>query len=131
PPSSARHRPVGSMSCSASWLTRVSSSCRPAGSSFQTPFANSLLSLVEFHLHVVSMSRSVLFMGVGDRVASRVYVKRLAVVAWDAISWVLSYFAFVLVRHDLNLSERVWDITSTYLIGAILLQIVGGYYLHL
>lgn len=63
--------------------------------------------------------------------ASQVYVKRLAVVAWDALSWVLAYVAFVLVRHDLNLSERVWEITGTYLIGAILLQIVGGYYLHL
>ena len=63
--------------------------------------------------------------------APKVHVKRLAVVAWDALAWVLAYVAFVLIRHDLNLSERVWEITTTYLIGAILLQIVGGYYLHL
>lgn len=63
--------------------------------------------------------------------ASQNIMKRLAVVAWDASAWVLAYVAFILIRHDLNLSERVWEITTAYLIGAILLQIVGGYYLHL
>lgn len=60
-----------------------------------------------------------------------VLVKRLALLAWDSFSWIVALLAFVLIRHDLTLTERVWEITTAYTVAAIVLQIVGGFFLHL
>ncbi|KAB7743350.1 NAD-dependent epimerase/dehydratase family protein [Nostocoides sp. F2B08] len=63
--------------------------------------------------------------------SSSVYVKRSAMVAWDALSWIIALGLFLLLRHDLALSERIWEATLAYTTAAILLQVAGGFYLHL
>jgi FlaA1/EpsC-like NDP-sugar epimerase len=62
---------------------------------------------------------------------SSVVVRRAAVVAWDVGAWVFALLAFLLVRHDLSLSERVWQAALAYTIAAIVLQVVGGFRNHL
>ena len=62
---------------------------------------------------------------------SSVVVKRMAVVAWDALSWVLAALAFFLVRFDLTLSARVWQGVILYTGLAILLQVAAGFLFHL
>jgi FlaA1/EpsC-like NDP-sugar epimerase len=62
---------------------------------------------------------------------SSVYLRRVVVVGWDALSWALALVAFLLVRHDLSLSERVWEAAVTYMVAAIVLQIIGGFRFHL
>ncbi len=62
---------------------------------------------------------------------SSVVVKRMAVVGWDALSWVLAALAFFLVRFDLTLSERVWQGVLLYTGLAILLQVAAGFLFHL
>ena len=62
---------------------------------------------------------------------SSVYFKRSVMVGWDAVSWVLALVAFLLVRHDLSLSERVWDAAVAYRGAAIVLQVVAGFRFHL
>jgi FlaA1/EpsC-like NDP-sugar epimerase len=62
---------------------------------------------------------------------SSVLARRAAVVAWDVGAWVFAMLAFVLVRHDLSLSERVWQAAVAYTIAAIVLQVVGGFRNHL
>jgi FlaA1/EpsC-like NDP-sugar epimerase len=69
--------------------------------------------------------------GGGGLMSGNLYVKRSAMVAWDALAWILALGMFVLLRHDLNLSERVWEATLAYTGAAIALQIIGGLYLHL
>lgn len=83
-----------------------------------------------YHL-VVGIVHEELGTEAGGHVSSWVLTTRIAVVAWDTTSWLLAFGAFLLVRHDLTLSEEVWGITTTYLVAAMLLQILGGYYLHL
>jgi FlaA1/EpsC-like NDP-sugar epimerase len=62
---------------------------------------------------------------------SSVYFKRSVMVGWDAVSWVLALVAFLLVRHDLSLSERVWEAAVAYTVAAIVLQVIGGFRFHL
>jgi FlaA1/EpsC-like NDP-sugar epimerase len=62
---------------------------------------------------------------------SSVYFKRSVMVGWDAVSWVLALVAFLLVRHDLSLSERVWDAAVAYTVAAIVLQVIAGFRFHL
>ena len=62
---------------------------------------------------------------------SSVYFKRSVMVGWDAVSWVLALVAFLLVRHDLSLSERVWEAAVSYTVAAIVLQVIGGFRFHL
>ncbi|MGB7818632.1 MAG: nucleoside-diphosphate sugar epimerase/dehydratase [Ornithinibacter sp.] len=52
-------------------------------------------------------------------------------VGWDALSWLVALLAFVLVRHDLSLSERVWESAVAYTVAAIVLQVIGGFRFHL
>ena len=62
---------------------------------------------------------------------SSVIVKRMAVVGWDALSWVLAALAYFLVRFDLALSERVWQGVVLYTGLAIVLQVAAGFLFHL
>ncbi len=62
---------------------------------------------------------------------SSVVVKRMAVVGWDALSWVLAALAYFLVRFDLTLSERVWEGVLLYTGLAIVLQVAAGFLFHL
>jgi len=50
---------------------------------------------------------------------------------WDALSWVLAAGAFVLVRHDFDLSANVWREVVVYTLTAIVLQIGIGFRTHL
>ena len=59
------------------------------------------------------------------------YVKRSVMVLWDALSWCLALLVFLLVRHDLELSARVWEGVFAYTASAIALQIIGGFRFHL
>ncbi len=59
------------------------------------------------------------------------YAKRSAMIGWDALAWMLALGLFLLLRHDLNLSPRVWEATLAYTGGAILLQIALGLALHI
>ncbi|KGN41407.1 dTDP-glucose 4,6-dehydratase [Knoellia aerolata DSM 18566] len=52
-------------------------------------------------------------------------------VGWDAVSWLLALFGFLLVRHEFALSERMWVIAAAYVAAAIGLQVVGGFATHL
>lgn len=52
-------------------------------------------------------------------------------IGWDAIAWVLALGGFVLVRHELMLSERMWVIAASYVAAAMVLQVVGGFVTHL
>ena len=52
-------------------------------------------------------------------------------VGWDAIAWVLALGGFLLVRHELTLSERMWAIAVAYVAAAVVLQAVGGFVTHL
>jgi FlaA1/EpsC-like NDP-sugar epimerase len=60
-----------------------------------------------------------------------VYLKRTALVAWDALSWLLALLVFLLVRHDLELSARVWEGAVAFTASAIVLQVLGGFRFHL
>lgn len=51
-------------------------------------------------------------------------------IGWDAASWLLALLAFLLVRHEFSLSERMWVIAWTYVIAAIALQVIGGIWNH-
>lgn len=62
---------------------------------------------------------------------SSVYFKRSVMVGWDALSWVFALLAFLLVRHDLSVSERVWEGAFAYTAVAIVLQVIGGFRFHL
>ncbi len=59
------------------------------------------------------------------------YVKRSVMVFWDALSWCLALLVFLLVRHDLELTARVWEGVFAYTASAIALQIIGGFRFHL
>jgi dTDP-glucose 4,6-dehydratase len=52
-------------------------------------------------------------------------------IGWDAIAWVLALGGFLLVRHELTLSERMWVIAAAYVGAAVVLQVVGGFLTHL
>ncbi|GGB70140.1 dTDP-glucose 4,6-dehydratase [Knoellia flava TL1] len=52
-------------------------------------------------------------------------------IGWDAMAWVLALGGFLLVRHELTLSERMWVIAMTYVAAAVALQVVGGFVTHL
>ncbi len=69
--------------------------------------------------------------GNGSVTGSSVYLKRSVMVGWDALSWLVALLAFVLVRHDLSLSERVWESAVAYTVAAIVLQVIGGFRFHL
>ena len=62
---------------------------------------------------------------------SSVVVKRVAVVGWDALSWVLAALVYFLLRFDLTLSERVWQGVILYTGLAIALQVAAGFKFHL
>ncbi|MFC7488050.1 polysaccharide biosynthesis protein [Knoellia sp. CPCC 206453] len=52
-------------------------------------------------------------------------------IGWDAGSWLLALLGFLLVRHEFSLSERVWVIVGAYVVAAIALQVIGGFWTHL
>ena len=62
---------------------------------------------------------------------SPVLVKRLAVVGWDALSWILAALAYFLVRFNLDISDRVWQGVLVYSAMAIVLQVLAGFAFHL
>ncbi|GAA2163164.1 dTDP-glucose 4,6-dehydratase [Humibacillus xanthopallidus] len=64
-------------------------------------------------------------------VRSSVNLKRSVMVGWDVLAWALSFAAFVLVRFDLELSDRVWQGALAYLAAAIVLQVIAGFRFHL
>ncbi|WP_353352876.1 nucleoside-diphosphate sugar epimerase/dehydratase [Intrasporangium sp. DVR] len=57
--------------------------------------------------------------------------RRWLVIAWDAMAWVIALFAFIVVRFAMVLPARVWQAALTYVVLAIVLQIVAGYHFHL
>ncbi|KGN39136.1 polysaccharide biosynthesis protein [Knoellia subterranea] len=57
--------------------------------------------------------------------------KRFALVAWDVVAWLLAAVAFVLVRHDLALSERMWERVFTYVAVGVVIQLAVGFFTHL
>ncbi len=60
-----------------------------------------------------------------------VYVKRSVMVVWDAVAWSLALVVFLLVRHDLELSPRVWEGAVAFTASAIALQVILGFHFHL
>lgn len=62
---------------------------------------------------------------------SPVLVRRVAVVGWDALSWVLAALTYFLLRFDLSVSDRVWQGVFAYTAVAIALQVVAGFVFHL
>ncbi|WP_353953323.1 nucleoside-diphosphate sugar epimerase/dehydratase [Knoellia sp. S7-12] len=52
-------------------------------------------------------------------------------IGWDAGSWLLALLGFLLVRHEFSLSERMWVIAWAYVVAAIALQVIGGFWTHL
>ena len=62
---------------------------------------------------------------------SQIFARRSVMVGWDALSWLLALFGFLLVRHEFALSERVWVIALTYVAAAVALQVIGGFATHL
>ncbi|WP_404381853.1 polysaccharide biosynthesis protein [Knoellia locipacati] len=62
---------------------------------------------------------------------SQILARRTVMVGWDAIAWVLALGGFLLVRHELTLSERMWAIAVAYVAAAVVLQAVGGFVTHL
>ncbi|MFW5471880.1 polysaccharide biosynthesis protein [Knoellia sp. CPCC 206450] len=62
---------------------------------------------------------------------SQILARRTVMIGWDAIAWVLALGGFVLVRHELTLSERMWVIAASYVAAAMVLQVVGGFVTHL
>jgi FlaA1/EpsC-like NDP-sugar epimerase len=63
--------------------------------------------------------------------AHSVFVKRSVMVVWDAVSWGMALLVFLLVRHDLELTTRVWEGAVSFTASAIVLQVVLGFRLHL
>ncbi|ADU49151.1 polysaccharide biosynthesis protein [Intrasporangium calvum] len=57
--------------------------------------------------------------------------KRSLVIMWDALSWLVALLAFALVRFGMTLPGRVWQAALTYIVLAIVLQVVAGYHFHL
>ena len=62
---------------------------------------------------------------------SQIFARRSVMIGWDAASWLFALLSFLLLRHEFLLSERVWAIAWTYLVGAVVLQIVVGFATHL
>ncbi len=59
------------------------------------------------------------------------FAKRSAAVGWDVLCWIVALLGFLLLRHDLSLSERMWELAIAYTLSAVFLQIAGGFALHL
>ena len=67
----------------------------------------------------------------GNALSTTVYrmpvvARRLLLVAWDGLSWLLAMLAFLLVRYDFNLSNAQWDWVLAYTAIAVALQIGAG-----
>jgi FlaA1/EpsC-like NDP-sugar epimerase len=62
---------------------------------------------------------------------SQIFARRSVMIGWDAASWLLALLGFLLVRHEFILSERMWVIAWTYVVAAIALQVIGGFWTHL
>jgi FlaA1/EpsC-like NDP-sugar epimerase len=60
-----------------------------------------------------------------------VHVKRSAMVAWDVVSWIVALALFLVLRHDFDLPEQIWEVTLAYTTTVIVLQVIGGFALHL
>lgn len=57
--------------------------------------------------------------------------KRLVLVAWDCLAWVIAAVTFSLVRFDLDLNSEQWLSVAIYVVMVIALQIVGGLTSHI
>ncbi|SDL48449.1 dTDP-glucose 4,6-dehydratase [Tessaracoccus oleiagri] len=67
----------------------------------------------------------------GNALSTTVYrmpvvARRVLLVAWDGLSWVLAMLAFLLVRYDFNLSNAQWDWVLAYTGIAVALQVAAG-----
>ena len=60
-----------------------------------------------------------------------VVARRAAIAAWDAIAWVVAVAILLLVRYDLAVAPRRWDSIVGYVVAAIALQWVAGYFMRL
>ena len=56
--------------------------------------------------------------------------RRLFLIAWDCLAWVIAGLTFALVRFDLDLSGSQWLSIAVYMAMAIVLQVIGGLTSH-
>ena len=59
-------------------------------------------------------------------VALPIQIRRMMLMAVDAMAWVLALLVFVVVRYDFRLSGERWTWVLVYTIAAIVLQLFVG-----
>jgi FlaA1/EpsC-like NDP-sugar epimerase len=57
----------------------------------------------------------------------RVTWQRASLAVWDVICWLAASLLFVGARYNFSLQERDWQYVLLYVVGAISMQLLGGY----
>ena len=60
-----------------------------------------------------------------------IFCRRLFMVGWDILAWLMAVAAFVLVRYDFNLKPAQWTAVLAYVLVAATAQVIGGFLLQI